>query len=322
MATIQQQQWDGSTVYTLENSNFSLSLIPEIGSNVYRLWDKIAGRDVLRVPDSVEALRLKPVHFGIPILLPPSRIRNGTFPFNGKTYQFEKNTPDGHHIHGFVRHRPWRVTDTTTDGDSASITTEFRSADFPELAAEYPHDLTIRLHTEIREASLVQTFAIRNGSDEPAPFGFGLHTWFMLDGEPESWTLQFPVADIWELNEKLLATGNRLPLGRYERLNEGLNLQGQDMDMAFRIGDRPAEAVLSKPGYAIRYRGNEPFTQWVVYTKGQARDTICIEPLTWTPDAPNLDAPSDLTGMRAIGPGDELELKLALDIERSQRERN
>ncbi|TMV46478.1 aldose 1-epimerase [Paenibacillus mesophilus] len=318
MATIRQQQWDGTAVYTLENSNYTLSVIPEIGSNVYRLWDKVAGRDVLRAPDSVEALRQKSVHYGIPVLIPPSRIRNGSFPFNGRTYRFEKNTADGqHHIHGFARHRPWRVTDTAAEGDSASITTEFRTADFPELADQYPHDLTVRLRTEIREASLIQTFTFRNGSAEPAPFGFGLHTWFMLDGEPESWTLKLPVEDIWELNDELLATGNRLPLGKYEKLNEGVILKGQNMDMAFRIGDRPVEAVLSKPGYTIRYRGSEPFTQWVVYTKGEADDTICVEPLTWTPDAPNLESPSSLTGMRAIEPGDELELTIALDIERN-----
>lgn len=317
MATAHQRQWDGAAIYVLENSNFTLSLIPELGSNVYRVWDKIAERDVVRVPDSLDALRQKPVHYGIPLLLPPSRIRGATFPFNGKTYHMEPNTPDGHHIHGFVLSRPWRVTETAADGDTASITTEFRTADFPEVLAQYPHDMTIRLHTEIRGASLTQTISFRNGSEEPAPFGFGTHTWFLLDGEPEKWTLTLPVADIWELNEKLLATGNRLPLGKYEQLNEGLNLQGQNMDMAFRgRSGLPAVAVLSKPGYAIRYRGNEPFSQWVVYTKGEAYDIVCVEPLTWTPDAPNLDAGPEFTGMRAIAPGDELVLTLALEIER------
>ncbi|MEF3304412.1 aldose 1-epimerase [Paenibacillus sp. GYB003] len=317
MAAVQQQQWDGATVYVLENGQFSLSVIPELGSNAIRLWDKIAGRNVLRTPDSLDALRLKPVHYGIPLLLPPSRIREGTFRFGGRTYRMEKNTPDGHHIHGFVLNRPWRVADTHADGEAASITTEFRTTDFPELLEQYPHDLTIRLRTEIRGASLLQTIAFRNDGETAAPFGFGTHTWFMLDGEPEAWTLTLPVADIWELNDKLLATGNRLPLGRFEKLNEGLNLQGQNMDMAFRIGaGRPASAVLEKPGYTIRYEGNEPFTQWVVYTRGEARDTICVEPLTWTPDAPNLDAGPELTGMRSIGPGDELTLTLALHIER------
>ncbi|GAA3409274.1 aldose 1-epimerase [Paenibacillus hodogayensis] len=316
MATIREQQWDGATVYVLENSNFTLSVIPAIGSNVYRLWDNIAAREVLRTPDSVEALSEKSVHYGIPVLLPPSRVKDATFPFNGKTYRLEKNTPDGHHIHGFARHRPWEVTATRTDGDSATITTQFRTADFPELADQYPHDLTVTLTTELRGASLVQTFAFHNKSEEPAPFGFGLHTWFLLDEEPGSWTLTLPVEDIWELDDKLLATGNRLPLGRYEQLNEGMNLLGQNMDMAFRIGDRAAEAILAKPGYTIRYSGSEPFTQWVVYTKGEAFDTICVEPLTWTPDAPNLEAGPELTGMRAIQPGDTLELAVTLDITR------
>ncbi|PYI50804.1 aldose 1-epimerase [Paenibacillus flagellatus] len=316
MANVRQASWDGSPVYELENGTFLASLIPEIGSNAYRLRDKIAGRDVLRTPERPEELRASPGHYGVPLLLPPSRIRGASFPFNGRTYRFEPNTPDGHYIHGFVRMRPWRVVDTSADGDTASVTTEFRTADFPELAPQYPHDLTIRARTELNGASFVQTFSFRNGSDEPAPFGFGLHTWFLLDGEPERWTLKLPVSDIWELNEKLLATGSRLPLGRYEALNEGMNLEGQNMDMAFRIGDRPVEAVLSKPGYAIRYSANEPVTQWVVYTKGEARDTICIEPLTWTPDAPNLDAGPELTGMRAIAPGEELIVRTTLSIER------
>ncbi|MEF3309132.1 aldose 1-epimerase [Paenibacillus sp. GYB004] len=316
MATVEQKQWDQTEVYVLENSNFSLSIIPEIGSNAYRLWDRIAERDVVRVPESAARLREKSVHYGIPVLFPPSRVRNATFPFNGKTYELEKNTPDGHHIHGMARHRPWRVVDTHAEGDAASVTTEFRTSDFPELASQYPHDMTVNLRTEINGSTLTQTFSFRNDSTEPAPFGFGLHTWFLLDGQPEAWTLKMPVTDIWELNEKLLATGNRLPLGRYETLNDGMNLQGQDMDMAFRIGDKPSAAVLSKPGYTIRYSGNEPFTQWVVYTMGETKEIICLEPLTWTPDAPNLEAGPELTGMRAVEPGQTLELVVVLEIER------
>lgn len=320
MATIVQQQWGGASVYVLENEELQASVIPELGSNVYRLRDKIAGRDVLRTPEDIAALREKPVHYGIPVLLPPSRIRQGSFTFNGRTYQFELNTPDGHHIHGFVKHRAWRVVDYRADGERAVLTTEFRTADYPELAAQYPHELVVRLETELIGSELLQRFTIRNESSEPAPFGFGLHTWFSLDGQPEDWTLSFQAADIWELNTELLATGNRLPLGRYEALHTGLNLQGQDMDMAFRIGDAPAEALLSKPGYAIRYSGNEPFTQWVVYTKGIASDTICLEPLTWTPDAPNLDAPAELSGLRAVAPGEELKLQVSLHIMRMTEE--
>lgn len=319
MATVQEQQWFNDKVYTLENSNYIVSIIPEIGSNAYRMYDKIAKREVLRTPDSPQTLTTSSVHYGIPLLLPPSRIRGGSFPFNGSIYQFERNTSDGqHHIHGMVRSRPWRVihTESSPTEDTASVTTEFRTADFPELASQYPHDLVIRARTEITGSTLTQTFTFDNAGDRPAPFGFGLHTWFMLDGEAEQWTLKLPVEDIWELNEKLLATGNRIPLGSFAPLRDGLNLKGQNMDNAFRIGTNPVQAVLSKPGYTIRYSGNEPFTQWVVYTKGEAHDTICLEPLTWTPDAPNLDAPSELTGMRSIQPGESLTLTVAMDIER------
>jgi aldose 1-epimerase len=317
MSFIEQQQWDGATVYKLQNQFFTLSLIPELGSNVYRLWDNVARRDVLRTPATLEEMRAKPVHYGIPLLLPPSRIRNGTFTFNGMTYQMEINTPEGHHIHGFVVNRPWQVIATETGEDSAAITTQLRTADFPELAAQYPHDLTITLRTEINRSSLIQSLSFRNDSDRPAPFGFGVHTWFLVDGEPEKWTLKLPITDIWELDAKIMATGNRLPLGDFDKLNEGVILKGQNMDKAFRIGDKPVEAELSKPGYSIRYRASEPVTHWVVYTKGETHDTVCVEPLTWTPDAPNIQASPELTGMRSIAAGEELKLTLVLDIDRT-----
>lgn len=317
MATIRRHQWEGEDVFTLENENFELSVVPGIGSNVYRLYDRIAGRDVLRVPDRVESLRKSPGHYGIPLLLPPSRIRNATFSFRGKTYRFQPNTPDGQHfIHGFVRARPWNVVKTDSDADAAEIVTEFQMAHFPEVLAQYPHALTIRAHTRIQGNALIQTFVFANESAEPAPFGFGLHTWFRLDGKPEAWTLKLPVVDRWEFDDRMLATGRRLPLGPYQALNEGLNLQGQNVDAAFRIGGQPAQATLAGPECTIRYTASDPVTQWVVYTAGEAKETICIEPLTWTPDAPNLDAEPELTGLRAIEPGGELKLTVTLEIER------
>ena len=316
MATVTRQVWDGSEIYTLENRSFSISVIPEVGSNVFRMRDKIAERDVLRAPDGLEQLKAKPVHYGIPLLLPPCRTRRGTFQYEGREYRLEINTPDGHHSHGFLRGRPWRVKDASAANGRAALVTEFDTNDFPELLSQYPHRLQIEAETALDGDSLVQTFTIRNLSETNAPIGFGLHTWFMLDATPDAWTLRLPVEDIWELDAELMPNGNRLPLDRYASLINGMNLQGQDMDMVFRIGNRPAEAVLERPGYSIRYTAEGPFTQWVVYTRGPVSDTICLEPLTWTPDAPNVKADPALTGLRAIEPGGEWKLRVRMDIER------
>lgn len=313
---IKQDTWQGADVVTLENEQFSVSVLPSIGNNLYRMWDKLAQREVLRVPERIEQLREKPGHFGIPMMMPPNRIRNGRFEFNGRVYQLEINTPQGHHIHGLVRMRPWTVTSTREDEEGLSVTSEFRISNFPELAAQYPHDLTLEVTYTLKGSTLLQRITAANRGEESAPFGFGLHTWFMLDGQPEQWTFQLPVEAIWELDQDLLPTGRLLPLGSYSDLGQGINLQGQTLDTVFQIGANSAAAVLSKPGYSIRYSCTGPFKQWVIFTNGEARDTICIEPYTWVTNAPNLQMDPEITGFRAIAPGQTLEMEVRMDISR------
>ncbi|MDF2671498.1 MAG: galactose mutarotase, partial [Paenibacillus sp.] len=75
--SITQGTWQGVPAYILDNEQFSITLLPTIGSNVIRMWDKSAQREVLRVPESLDAILEQPGHFGIPMMMPPNRIRHG-----------------------------------------------------------------------------------------------------------------------------------------------------------------------------------------------------------------------------------------------------
>ncbi len=311
---IQEHLWHGLPVYTMRNENLAVSLCPSLGNNLYRVWDEAKQREVLRVPDSPEALKKAPGHYGTPVMLPPNRIRHGVFHYNGKEYRLEVNTPNGHHIHGFLRHHPWQVTSFEENGDTAKITSVFSTADFPDIMRQYPHDLRIEMTYELKGASLNQTVTIQNRSESAAPVGFGLHTWFLLDGEPERWTLRLPVSNVWELDGDNIPTGRLLPLGRYEPIASGMNLRGQDMDTVFQVSGRPNVAVLAKDGYEIRYSTSDPYKQWVIYTQGVANELICLEPYTWVTNAPNLNLDPEITGLRAIEPGGALKLEVGLQI--------
>ena len=316
---IKQETWCGAAVYVLENDTFAATVIPSVGSNLFRLYDKKAGRDVLRVPEHLDALTERPVRYGIPILMPPNRIRRGTFVYNGRTYRLEINQPTtGHHIHGLVLKRPWQVVDRKQQDGVVSLTSRFRMSDFPELAEQYPHDLTLEVTYSLSDEGLSQKITAVNRGTDSSPFGFGVHTWFMLDGHPELWTLRVPVSAIWELDEELMPTGRLLPTGKFAALNEGLNLAGQNLDTVFQIGNAPAEAVLAKPGYSIRYAAKGPFKQWVFYTMGDARDYICLEPYTWVSNAPNLDLDPETTGFRALAPGEILEMEIDMLITKGE----
>lgn len=314
MPSVKQETWQGMPVYVLDNDQLTAWLCPELGNNLYRLYDKKAARDVLLPASCPEELKRQPGSAGTPLMLPPNRIRHGRFSFAGREYRFDINSPNGYHIHGFLRNHPWTVTRTETTDDRCSVTAKFALAAFPDVQRQYPHDLKVEVTYTLQGSSLVQTAVIMNDGDEPAPVGYGLHTWFLIDGEPEKWKLTLPVAEMWELDGGNMPTGRRLPLGPYEALRDGMNLKGADMDTVFQIGDNPRSAVLAKDGYALRYTASEAYKQWVIYTKGPADRIICLEPYTWVTDAPNVDAPPEITGLRAVRKGEPLELAVALEL--------
>ena len=304
-------RWHGNPAIKLENDHLECLLLPTFGNNLVRIYDKRASREVLRIPDSPDAIKAKPGHFGTPIMLPPNRIRRGQFLFEGRPYQMEVNTPEGHHIHGFLRNRAWRVTKL----DNASVTTEFLTADYPEILKGYPHELKVSCTYQLSGTNLKQIVSIENRSKLNAPVGFGLHTWFLLDGQPERWRLHAPATDIWALDSETMPSGELIELGKFSALNDAMPLAGNDFDTIFRVGKKQTVAKLMRDdGYAITYTPSAEYLHWVFYTKGVAKDFLCLEPYTWVTNAPNLNLPDEITGLRKVEAGGSLILNVELSI--------
>ncbi|MCS7464829.1 aldose 1-epimerase [Paenibacillus doosanensis] len=312
---IKQIDWQGTPAYTLENDRLIVSICPAIGNNVYSIWDKTLQREMLRVPAAPSDMAEQPVQYGTPILMPPNRIRQGKFEFKGQSYQFDVNHATGHHIHGMLRSQSWTVTATGEQDGKLFITSSIRLEDDANVQRQYPHPLVLEVTYVLEGSRLSHRLKVLNQGTTPAPFGYGLHTWFLLDGKPESWTLKVPVSGIWELDEANIPVGHLIPLGKYEALLQGERLEGHNLDTVFQIGEgNPCLAVLSGDRAEIRYGGSAEFKQWVIYTKGEARDFICLEPYTWVTNAPNIDQPAEVTGLRGIEPGGSLELEVTLEV--------
>ncbi|WP_442603305.1 aldose 1-epimerase [Paenibacillus sp. KN14-4R] len=313
---ISQQDWQGETLYILENDYLSLSLCPSINNNLIRIWDKKLNREVLRVPDAPHDLMKNPAHFGTPVLMPPNRINGGAFTFDGRPYQFAVNRPNHMHNHGILQNLPWTVKSAGEENGIISITSTFRTADFPEVMAQYPHDTEMEITYELIGSKLNHKFKITNLSNLSAPFGYGLHTWFLLDHSPSEWNLTVPLSGVWELGSDLLPTGNILPLDKFESITHGAPLEGFDLDTVFLKGDHPCVAVLENKQCKITYSSESNLMKhWVLYTKGVADNFICLEPYTWVTNAPNIDLPADVTGVQSVKPGQTLELDILLQIE-------
>jgi aldose 1-epimerase len=71
---------------------------------------------------------------------------------------------------------------------------------------------------------------------------------------------------------------------------------------------------LRGPGCEIRYSGTELVKHWVIYTRGEADNDICLEPYTWVTNAPNSSLEPKETGLIGIAPGESVELSIILDI--------
>lgn len=305
--------WNGYPAIELKNTELECLLLPTFGNNLIRLYDKVAKREVLRVPSTPAELSAKPGHYGTPLMLPPNRIRRGAFKFNHRSYQMEINTPEGNHIHGFLRNRAWKVVGF----DQKSVTTEFLTSTYPEILEGYPHELRVECRYDLDGPRLLQTIKIENLSKSAAPVGFGLHTWFLIDGEPQRWKLHAPATDIWELDNETMPNGKFNGLGKFEGINQAMSLAGSDFDTIFRVGDKRIEAkLLRDDGYTITYRPSSEYLHWVFYTKGIADKFICLEPYTWVTNAPNLDLPPEVTGMRSIESSQTLKLTVDLFITR------
>jgi aldose 1-epimerase len=313
---IKQIDWQGTPAHLLENDYLIVSICPGIGNNVYSIWDKTLQREMLRTPENPSAMADQFVQYGTPILMPPNRIHKGQFQFDGREYQFDITQPNtGNHIHGVVRQQPWVVTQAgENEQGQLFITSKLNLAEDKNVQRQYPHALELEVTYLLDGSKLSHILKATNNGDALAPFGYGLHTWFLLDGEAENWRLQVPVSGVWELNEANLPLGHINPLGRYVALIGGDILKGHNMDTVFQIADNPCLAVLSKDNVEIRYSGSDHFKQWVIFTKGDAHDFICLEPYTWVTNAPNIDQPAEVTGLRGIKPGETLELEVNLEV--------
>lgn len=319
MKQVTKGQWGGYDTYILHSRELEVTLLPRLGNNVISLFDVKKQREILRRPDESDQafFMQKPYHFGMPLLIPPGRIRKGQFQFEGTSYQFDQNTANDNHIHGLHRTQAWCVSDIEEDEDGCAVTTEFRTEDDPHWMEQFPIPLKFEMTFRLQEARLTQTLKVTNLGDHRIPFGIGYHTWFMIDGEPERWNLKLPVNSIYELNDELLPSGKLIPLGDLKALNTGMNMQGTNFDTALRIGEKqPVEALLLRDdGYGLRYTADENlFRHWVLYTKGPADQFLCIEPYTWLANAPNVSEDASFTGLLTVEPGQSQNLSTVLEM--------
>jgi aldose 1-epimerase len=295
----------------LEAGGYAAAICAELGANCFLLEHD--GASFLRMPPSFETFRRDCNLYGMPLLFPPNRIRDGAYRFQGRDYRLPINEPErGNHIHGFLSGTPFVLAGERIGGDTCEAVFSYEaSAKAPYPG--FPHDFRVTLSHSLGPEGLVQRLRVENLGAADMPLGLGFHTAFNAAFLPGSQAEDYRL-HLTASRQIPLAPDRFLPAGEEIADNEllralrgnGLPPQGSAISCHLR-GASPGEALLEHlpSGRALAYRVDPRCKFWTLWNQGGGKGFICPEPQTWIIDAPNSPLLPGESGFAALAPGEE-----------------
>jgi aldose 1-epimerase len=313
--------WNGLDAVKLETKNYEAIIVPSVGANLVRLYNKEKGVDILRTPqiDEIETFISRPQIFGVPILFPPNRIEDGTYNFGEKKYSFPITIPSqNNYHHGILKSQPFVITNTSITAEIVEVETTFTSDKSNDaIFVDFPHEFSCKITFTLSDLGMKHTATFTNESSLPMPLGVGYHTPiripFTADGIKSEYKLLLSVGKRWELSDRGLPTGKLLDLSAEESLlrSSGVTPTGKEIEWALTDEEMEIDgesfhgAVIIDTHKQIRvfYEVDNQFKHWTLWNNGGDVDYICPEPQTWAINAPNLALPTEITGFKVIESG-------------------
>ncbi|HOA39601.1 MAG TPA: aldose 1-epimerase [Flavihumibacter sp.] len=227
----------------------------------------------------------------------PCRIPEGRYHFNNKDYQFEKLFPDGTAIHGLLFNKSFTETSKTVTDFMASAQFDYayRADD-----GGYPFHYDCRIDYTLFSDQLLQIkTSLTNQGNEAIPMADGWHPYFSLGGKVDGYNLQFAAEGMLEFSDKLIPTGNLLPIDDFRT---GSPLNDRQLDNCFVLDRNTGNPVctLHNPenGITVSFETDGQYPYLQLYIPPQRR-SIAIENLTSAPDAFN-----NKMGLITLAPGE------------------
>lgn len=306
---------------TDSTSGAEAAILAGFGFNCYRFRVRFDDQplDVLWSEPGFDSGQKRASGSGIPLLFPyAGRLRGKTLNWNGGAWPLEGDDNRGNAIHGYVLNRPWRVLEQS---NQRAVGQFQASLDAPALLQGWPADFRITATYELAGTSLSSSFLIENPDQRPLPFGFGTHPYFCVPlggSRADDCLVELPVGRRWELVE-MLATGRRLPVEIPEAYRAGLPFAEMKFDDAFT--DLVFDGGWCRPrivdpgsGRRLVVEFDQAFRECVVYNPPH-RQAVCIEPLTWCPNAFELEQRGLAAGLKILQPGQSLQCQVTMRVE-------
>jgi aldose 1-epimerase len=305
----------GEKAVWLKHGRYEAAVLPEIGANLIAFRDMESGYRFLREPSQEEMAEFKrlPYVHGIPVLFPPNRYEDGKFPWNGKCYQFPVNEPStGNHLHGFLYNVPWIVESFGSDQKESHVNLALTVWEGHPVYKYFSHSFTIRLRYSLSDNGLSQHVMVRNDGNEEMPCLLAFHTAinapFAPDSKAGDYLLRMTIGNRWELNDRMLPTGQYQPLSAHEEKmkTEGINPFFEAMDNHYTVqpqnGRNRMELTDTRQGVTLVYDVGTSYKQWMIWNNNATDGFFCPEPQMNLVNAPNVPLPPEEIGLISLKP--------------------
>ena len=299
----------------IETPDFLASIGPT--GNLVRLFFKPRNCDIFHWCDDETELLSHPQYYGVPLLFPPNRTENGRFLFQGRIYQMPVNDSVNHfNVHGFLlNHRPETVYH---EGNLLRATLCWRPND-PGFAG-FPHEFDLSMEYLFEPASVCIAATITNLSKTAMPYGIGFHTAFAA---PRSEEVRIRVPNdrkFWRVHPS-----RRLPDGTLAEiatevatvLDGRAKINSCALGSVFSASPQGECFEILRRDVHIRYSVDPKFRFFAVWNAEGKRELICLEPMSWLTNAPNLPLSLEQSGVLVLDPGDTVRFTQNLQISAS-----
>ncbi len=305
MGYVKPVEWDNLEAIEFSAQNYTALVVPKLGANVIKLiWQGENGEicDIIRTPKDEKTLVNDPYAYGVPVLLPANRVKDGYYEYDGIKYEFVQNYPNQVHIHGVLHTYNWSVEKTYSGEDYAVVVLKADTQD-EVLRKSIPIDLCFKLECRVDKDGLRQRFSVHNKSEKTFPFGLAYHTAlnvnFCNSQNTDDVKLHVPISAKC-VDDPI----DRLPNGEIETLSEiekfiadenGANPLETCIDSLYTGTNGKRVAILrdANAGYEMHYSASEIFKYWIIWNETTKEGFVAVEPQTWCSNAMALENPHE-----------------------------
>ena len=225
-----------------------------------------------------------------------NRIENGVFSFDGKQYNLPINEMDkGHALHGFVYNKPFVVTDSDCDKDSAYINLRFSEKTSPK---GLPFDFIIELQYTITQFELSLKVKVENIGSQSFPFGLGWHPYFHTTSK-ENRSIQM------NSDQKLTFTNGMIP-SSFDPIETSQIPINKHFDDCFHL--KNGSVSFTNNNYGIKLTSTAETNYLQIYTPPE-NTSVAIEMMTSPPNSFNNNK-----GILVLAPQDCYELEWGIRL--------